>query len=394
MDLDKLLQQEAGVGRLDSSGQFSVDLQKMRVKLSQYQLAEPGFYVLKLIQAAIASGSEKVDVALKSGRVEVHFDQAPALSGVLEALALRGAARGARHLAVGLNAAMNVADMVEWTAGERTLRLTKTDTEVVEAAGPPGVIVKKTKRLLALPASTRSERDAVIRRCAWAPVDVELEGMTLEGQLAPPPGAPWHEPFTAPFYLMQHYDLGRGLRVPGPDLGADPRREGGAWVSEPPARTWLTEFSAFRPAQEGLLSCRAAFSLPVALQGPSTVVFVQDGVALDPELLPGGPPGAVALTSADDLAVDLSQFRAVQDHLYLKRMDAVWERWNTMVARVQSGLPELKGRRAPVRLWGAGGQSGLGKLAGNVVKFGESIMSASLDRSLRSELTRRLKVRT
>jgi len=391
MDLDKLLQQEAGVGRLDSSGQFSVDLQKMRVKLSQYQLAEPGFYVLKLIQAAVASGSARVDVALKSGRVEVAFDQAPPLTAVLEALALRGASRAARHLAVGLNAAMNVADRVAWTAGERMLILTKNDTEVAAATGPPGVVIKKTKRMLALPASTRSERDAVYSRCSWAPVDVVLDGQTLGGPFPAPGQADWHLRLSQPFYLMRHYDLGRGLRLPGPQLGAEARREGGAWVSAPPARSWLTEFSAFRPVDEELLNCRAVFGLPLALQGPSAVVFLLDGVALDPEIVPGGPPGALALVAADELAVDLSQFKAVQDHAYLKRVDAVWDRWNTMAARIESSLAELHGRRDPTFWATVGSEGSLGKIAGTMI---DTFVTAGHDRRLRQEVALRLKERT
>lgn len=391
MDLDRLLQQEAGVGRLDSSGQFSVDLQKMRVKLSQYQLAEPGFYVLKMIQAAVASGSERVEVALKSGRVEVAFDQAPPLTSVLEALALRGSHRAARHLAVGLNAAMNVADRVAWTVGNRMLVLTRTETEVAEATGPEGVVVKKTKRLLALPASTRSERDAVYSRCQWTPAEVLLDGQPLAGPFPPCARAAWHERLSQPFYLMRHYDLGKGLRLPGPDLGLQARRVGGAWVAEAPARSWLTEFSTFRPVDDGRLECRAVFGLPLGLEGASAVVFLLDGVALDPEVVPGGPPGALALVAAPELSVDLSQFKAVQDHVYLKRVDAVWERWNTMAARVEGSLAELHGRRDATWWAKVGSEGTLRNMAGKAM---DAMLNADRDRRLRQEIARRLKVRT
>lgn len=58
--IDELLKE----GKLDSSGSFSLDSKKALEKLSAFQLADPSWWVLKVVQAAVASRAPRIDIQL------------------------------------------------------------------------------------------------------------------------------------------------------------------------------------------------------------------------------------------------------------------------------------------------------------------------------------------
>lgn len=88
-----------------------VDLQKAREKLRQFQLSEPCFYLLKLVQALIRAGAEAIDIRLDRLAVDVTsslpeespFLQAPKVVSALSCA--DGESPALRHLSVALNAA-------------------------------------------------------------------------------------------------------------------------------------------------------------------------------------------------------------------------------------------------------------------------------------------------
>ena len=75
--------------------------------------------------------------------------------------------------------------------------------------------------------------------------------------------------------------------------------------------------------------------LPLSLSGPSQLVCVLDGVALEPHQLEMPNPGWLVLACADDLQTDLSQFRLVDDakldklktHLRNQAIDMLRDFW-------------------------------------------------------------------
>lgn len=107
--LETYLQKQHAAGRMASHGEFTVALEKARQKLRQFQLGNPNFYLLKVFQAAVASGCARVNLELKHNRVSLWFcvEDAPfSFPELLEGLScvLGLAPSPLRDLAVGLNA--------------------------------------------------------------------------------------------------------------------------------------------------------------------------------------------------------------------------------------------------------------------------------------------------
>ncbi|MCA9797034.1 MAG: hypothetical protein KC910_34730, partial [Candidatus Eremiobacteraeota bacterium] len=108
-DFQQHLEALASEGRLDSSGKFSLNLQAARLKIASHQFSEPNFYLLKLVQAAVAMGAYFIDIRPGPKEVEVLFGASPEanlvslgeLGGQLLA-PLGGKPGPARHLALGI----------------------------------------------------------------------------------------------------------------------------------------------------------------------------------------------------------------------------------------------------------------------------------------------------
>lgn len=73
MDLALYLEQLAQEGSPDSQGSFSVDYVKALEKLSQRLFADPTCWLIKLVQAAAASGTREMQVRPLRDRLEVQF---------------------------------------------------------------------------------------------------------------------------------------------------------------------------------------------------------------------------------------------------------------------------------------------------------------------------------
>ncbi|MEW6281991.1 MAG: hypothetical protein AB1758_25530 [Candidatus Eremiobacterota bacterium] len=64
--MDDLLDELRGVGSLDSSAEFTIDLERAADRLSRFQLQLPGLYLLKLVQAAVVEGATAVHIRLSA----------------------------------------------------------------------------------------------------------------------------------------------------------------------------------------------------------------------------------------------------------------------------------------------------------------------------------------
>ncbi|CAN0447381.1 unnamed protein product, partial [Phaeothamnion confervicola] len=60
MELDKSLDQLHAEGKLDSHGQFTLDLAAQARKLGHDSGADPALCLLKMVQAAVASGAGEI----------------------------------------------------------------------------------------------------------------------------------------------------------------------------------------------------------------------------------------------------------------------------------------------------------------------------------------------
>ncbi|MCA9796594.1 MAG: hypothetical protein KC910_32520, partial [Candidatus Eremiobacteraeota bacterium] len=63
-ELEDFLEGQRRHGQQDSSGVFTLDLARAQATLRRFQLADPNFYLLQLVQGAVALQAERVELSL------------------------------------------------------------------------------------------------------------------------------------------------------------------------------------------------------------------------------------------------------------------------------------------------------------------------------------------
>lgn len=362
-DLDNLLSSLHKSGEVVSSGSFTLDLRKAREKLSKYQLAEPCFYLMKVLQAAVASGAEQIDVAL--GRRTVNFyaviqpggalsSAQPLIDGLQDPQGLP--VGPLRHLAIGLNSAWSVdpafVSVTYWTdTGGWKLVIGQEEIQLLPSGEKPAkpaanlyptlarleFTLERAANVSSYVRSVASEHMGILHRCAFCPVPLYLDSRRVIGQFAPAEQPALTNPENgAPYLLAERFlvDHQGGFQLCAPP-----------WDKLKPAQHSLinttevvvTEGQATRcptfsyqglPAKgSDTVRARMALALPVHTSGTSRIVLVKDGVTLEP-VAPHRMShiGLQAIVSAPDIKVDLSEFTAIQDEtLYSYVSDVLWE---------------------------------------------------------------------
>lgn len=108
MNLESLLRSAGSEGEFDSEGQFTIDGRAAMAKLAAFQLPRPTAWVLKLCQAAVAGGAQKLLV--RQTKEVTVFEWEPAVAVSYEELRAALASHQPadnlviRHLAAGLRA--------------------------------------------------------------------------------------------------------------------------------------------------------------------------------------------------------------------------------------------------------------------------------------------------
>lgn len=69
---DFLKRQESGF--LDSSGEFTISTHKALEKLAQFQLPNPAYWILKVLQAAVCARASQISVSLDRWLIKLSFD--------------------------------------------------------------------------------------------------------------------------------------------------------------------------------------------------------------------------------------------------------------------------------------------------------------------------------
>lgn len=172
-DLMDSLQQE---GALESQGEFSLDLRGEALKMAQFQQQEPGLWLLKGVQAAVASGASEVRIRLSRKRFDLAFQPGPQAGPA----SLESEELWCRHLRMALTLAL--------AAAPQSLGLSQGEEQLL---GPPcpepldqaGVYLwmQRPKRSwwkfsdpdLAAVAS------GLARRCAFCPIPVKVDGRDM-----------------------------------------------------------------------------------------------------------------------------------------------------------------------------------------------------------------------
>ena len=234
-ELIRRLREQPGVSH-DSEGRFTLDREKARAKLRQYQLADPHRYVLALVEAATIKGATRIEFRIDADDTEMSFDGQPfvlsdvdELYGSLFAARRDAGMRARRELAIGLNAAMALNPkwvLLESGAGGGLgvrLRLRAGEPDQIEELANgvpsgtrihvksrfrPGLILEFVREVSGLLAE-----EVVLReRCRFASVPIVVDGRTISSGL---PGGELLAP-------VEFSDVGfRGL------IGLGSRKEGG-----------------------------------------------------------------------------------------------------------------------------------------------------------------------
>lgn len=104
--MQDLLHDLSSQGRLDSSGDFTLDPFKALEKMAHFQLRSPYEYVLKLVQSAVSAGATEIRLDQNGSDFSLLFDKAPFTWENIKNLpdhALQNARTPLSHLAVAVN---------------------------------------------------------------------------------------------------------------------------------------------------------------------------------------------------------------------------------------------------------------------------------------------------
>lgn len=280
-------------GRLDSSGRFTLDLQRALRKLEQFRLPGPHDYLLSLVAAATLSRARHFQLTTDPKQLEVSFDGRPFTFAELEALFPSlldvEAEPRLRELAVGLHATRAQGPLsVQLESGRVRLEMKGTQVVVAPLAETRTstriVIRRRLRQTLARYWSQGEAEEARLlrERCCYGPLAIQIDGRLVE-------------PPRASLLALHRYES----------------------VEEEPLR--LGVFGAQESRRQG------GFHGVCGLAPGGTAAFLNfivNGVAY-PQPGDGFPPGFCAWISSPAWRRDLSLSSLVQDALWQKDLDTL-----------------------------------------------------------------------
>lgn len=289
--------------------------------------------LLRLVQAGVAAGSRRVTVRILARQVSVTFESPEHLEAMTGNPTGGSAHRCLAHLRAGLvGLARGGSRELEcrwWTHGQGR-RLVLSDSGAVSQPcpaleGPPGFRVLATRpgdegllaRLGFRPRQTAEEHKQVMDRCCYSPVPVVLDGLDVSHYATPFPGRSRLFPRQR---LAERYLVGPATHPDWPcfetpwlqpvQLRCWGSAEPSAEEESPHYRALYQDFrratdlntadDAIEPLDCKHVGCSALLVLTNE-SGPGQIVFLQDGVTLEP--VPGHPecPGVYVLAAGEGL---------------------------------------------------------------------------------------------
>lgn len=341
-ELEEFLQAEQQRGRTVSHGEFTLAREKALEKLAAYQLPFPEAWVLKIVQAAVASGAERLEIKQTPTDTLFGFNSPGAWSlARLEQAFLDprpSGDPGLDHLVIGLRAASlndgrpfqirfpGGGESLVWSGRElevvpsqatELLRLTVSHRTLAEGKGIPGWRVFQAARRNAEILKTLSER------CFVCPVPLTVDGRRMDVlQFCPTHG-----------YTGSSHPVALGWGdLDSPAMGLPPGTLEG-YVNpaqqNKPSSIQLLSRGVLRPLTKEHPRAGVYWLATVHLKltgsgknkswdlraQPSVLYWVEDGVVLETEHLPV-PSRAFSVAmflSAAGLAHDLTGFGLVKD---------------------------------------------------------------------------------
>lgn len=355
-NLDDFLDQARTAGRTESEGVFTVELTRALERLGQFQLAQPGLYLAKVLQVAHCLKASSIRFRLTPWRAEAVFtpesEQSLPIVELAEALAGRRdwTSPAARHLGAALRAASGPQSSgLRWQCGDSVLKLKPDPIEWSQGQAPGEArFVHHRGGLLAMLSGQKfyaSEHATVYERGRYSTIPIRLDGRDIEkGWPNSWPGGHWFDYMSGPYYLMEGFAAPSaglpGWRYPfnlkpfTRETDALYRRSsfredktGFVDVSFLPKRllTWQSLFLhlPYSPPLGDTILCGAAFAVPLSLTGQASVCFMLDGVPSSPCSLDLGCPGLLCLVSGEGLTTDLSEFQVIQNEAFQARIEAL-----------------------------------------------------------------------
>lgn len=341
-------------GTWHSEGVFTIDPAKARDKLQHFQLPQPEFCWLKLVQAAVvwrASGL-RFTTNKRALRVEIHgpidfgeVSRWPALF----AQPLEVVSMAERHLAMGVMGALNLCSELSWSydfGGQRqslNIGAQSLSCESGDATKGPAVLAFSLRR----PPDLR----VLFEKCSFCPLALTVDGKPVWSGEKP------KEPFVMESF--QRLESGTGVSAPAPRATALraskilPRvwlgKKSGIWPVRTPPRSWIVDCRDLTPGGEDRWTVQSWIQL-LADPDPDTsseVIPVVDGVRL-PSIWYKLPFRSRVVVHQPSLSLDLSGFGLVKNDAlesFLAGLRPVVESMLSCVRAHRDLLPPL-----PVRI--------------------------------------------
>ena len=321
--MTELLDQLQAEGELAGRGGFSIDADKAREKLRQYQLAQPHRYVLLLVEAAVLAGASQLRFRIDSDDVELRLSDASFSADALENLysalftAPRPEAtttertrwRASQQLALAVNAAMALnprwlrIESVGRNGRGACLDLRGDRKDVLEPLvdRPQGTLIHVKERfrpglLVEFLATLRGREPveaALLREhCRWSPTPVWLNDELLSGPLS----------FSAARWIQE-------LQNPSGDVHAGP----------------------LRGAALGLRDDGGNLA-------PAAVEILVHGVLVERVALDHAVPGFSAVYDGSKLERDVSQARLRRDQAFTAALEDSLAAHDRLVAELADAM--------------------------------------------------------
>ena len=313
-----------------------------RRKLAAFQFAQPGSYLLKFVQAAVAASAPSLSVTVGRDELVLSFPTQESELGnpskVANALFNLPTERcPLRHLALGLNAAsMHTPHEVLWQTAAGTVAVSQQDVRLSnESQDEPRLVLSKPRPVLSWFRGTMflDELAQLSQACLYAPLELRVDGRVFER----PAWSRWKEPVVDhlglpyPFLLMELVrPAPRGLLASYPQGSYERQSDslqlwnGRREESSAPADAGVPLLVQGWDGARGTLTASMVIGIGPSLRGGGRVLPVLDGVSLAPlQDLDLGHPGVQVLLDAADLAVDLSEFALVQDETLRGKLDGI-----------------------------------------------------------------------
>lgn len=369
-DLSSFIEQQRAAGSYESAGAFTLSIEKARDKLSSFSFINPEDYLLKLVQAAVSLGVEKLNVQLLQRTVLLYFETSSDNSTVcVEAVARAltspldesNPARAYLTLAMCAVADQEPSELMwgEWEHSGRgtILSLGAGRSEIFHDAPFPRTepldpsrnfyLFYMQKKFKGIPiGQMAAEHSALTRRCAFAPMPIFLDGCQIE------PSFPVTFPSADPVSELTSPYLGAVdiLADENPTLRWPPARPGGrGWRTTLPDE--LTDLSPTLPPVYRMRLPRdfetpmakesgfnRAYGIPIYLYGHSQIYYVKDGVTLNPIKTHESGGGAFAILDGATVKTDLTGLQVVVTDKVRADIEAAAEVWKVQVERI-TGFP-------------------------------------------------------